>query len=125
MLFQQKIEVVLKALPELSLHGINAFTENSTAANLLLYQEEFEMTCQWLGQLVKSKTLNQRHDSYSIKALAERQLGIYIPNGIMVAALSHCGFKIKTHEILPNAEFNMSQRSINKIERIWLKNKCS
>ena len=61
----------------------------------------------------KTKSINRRVNSYSLKHIAEKYTGRYISNGSLILAALYMGFDIKQFENTPNAVFNMSKRSVN------------
>lgn len=81
--------------------------------------ESVEMLCRWLVDNVESrKTINEHANSYALKHLAEKDLGIYVANGELIAAALIVGYPCrKGGGTSPNADFGMSSRSITAIRR--------
>ena len=74
--------------------------------------------CALLANCKKTKSINRKHSSYGIKHLVERAIASYTTNGELIAAMLICGFSHKTYmlrngKICPNADFNISEKSIN------------
>lgn len=119
------IQKAIVLLPALTDYGIGIPNKRGATAeenekrfrdeqsNLLSRTKEFELTCQWLSQIDKIKTINRNHSSYSLKHLAEKSIG-YITNGIFIAAAINCGFATKRFGLSANVHFNMSEKSIKK-----------
>jgi len=69
---------------------------------------------------VKIKTINTHSRRYNLKWIAEKELDIYISNGVFIAAAISCGFKYKMIQGSPNVLFNISKKSIkSKMKIIW------
>ena len=126
---KNKIITVLKEVPDLTDFGIGLFENGrgltseeyrkkfkSEQERLIESTEEFERVCQWLYQIDKIKTINNKRGSYGLKHIAEREVG-YITNGVFIAAAIHSGFKYKIYPGSPNVSFNMSEKSIKRIEQ--------
>lgn len=79
--------------------------------SLLNNVEQFQKACQWLSTKDKINSINQKHNSYGLKHLAEKEIG-YITNGIFIAAAIHCGFKVKKFDDSPNVCINISEKSL-------------
>ena len=122
------IEQIMARVPQLNAFGIGVFearrkTPDNRASELESEREELRNSvdacnkcCQWLrGNISKIKTINQRHTSYGLKHLAEKDIG-YITNGVFICAAIHCGFPYKLTDG-PNVRFGMSERSITQIEK--------
>ncbi len=74
---------------------------------MILDYDRFERVCNWLRQNGRSrKTINTQMGSYGWKHHVERDIGVYVTNGIFIAAAIHSGFRYKKHA--PNAYFNLS-----------------
>jgi len=94
------------------------------AATLTCEAEAFETCLSFLEGVEKTKAQNKRHDSYGYKHIVEnpsRYFGIpcssecystYIPQGIFILAALASGFTMKQPGRLPNATFNISERSL-------------
>ncbi|MBQ0967462.1 hypothetical protein KBY91_31845 [Streptomyces sp. RK23] len=52
-------------------------------------------------------------DSYGVKHLIEDATGVYMPNGVFIAAALIVGYPFRYDE--PNVRFGMSQRDLNKL----------
>lgn len=70
----------------------------------------------WIeSNLIPIQTFNDRHSSYGLKHLFERNGGFYIGNGAFKGAMLRCGYKVKDKSAL-NWTFNVSEKSIKAIE---------
>ncbi len=78
---------------------------------LLDKDKECTSICEWLLNIQKRKTIDKSVTSYSLKHIAEKEIG-YITNGAFICAAIHMGFNFKI--ISPNAYFNMSWKSIKE-----------
>ncbi|MDE8649480.1 hypothetical protein PXH69_31380 [Rhodococcus qingshengii] len=81
--------------------------------------ESVEMLCRWLmDNFEPRKTINEQANSYTLKHLAEEDLGIYVANGELIAAALIVEYPYrKCSSTSPNADFGMSSRSITAIRR--------
>ncbi|MCR9909731.1 hypothetical protein NB545_20050 [Vibrio campbellii] len=82
---------------------------------LLDSSESFIKTVEWLKQIEKTEKFNAKRSSYGLKHVAEKDIG-YITNGVFIAAAIHSGFKYRIISDGPNVAFNMSEKSLRKIE---------
>lgn len=78
---------------------------------LLADTESFDKACLWLKNIKPMSSMNNKHTSYGLKHLAEKEIG-YITNGTFIAAAIHCGFKYKVRKGSPNVKFNMAEDSL-------------
>lgn len=121
---RKDIENVINQIPELTDFGIGIYENGkglSTSEyelefkknqNLLLKStDSFDKTVNWLCDIKKIKRINNKHTSYELKHLAEKDIN-YITNGVFIAAAIHCGFNYKLEKGCPNVLFNMSEKSI-------------
>lgn len=104
------IEYALKEYPDLSLYGFpNPSGCNSEheeeKIRLINSRKAFKICCEWFLGKMKKKTINYKASSYGIKHTIEDESGVYIPNGVAIAAAICCGFNIKIEG--PNANFNI------------------
>ncbi len=123
----KSITYAIEIIPELTDFGIEQHfkgyperaevkVERERKQKLLLENvSEFEETCKWLDQVEKTKQINRKvGTSYSLKHVAEKDVcNGYVSNGCFIAAAVCCGFDFTISG--PNAYFNMSLGSINKI----------
>ncbi len=77
-------------------------------------------TIEWLRSNISPiKTINDKHSSYGLKHLAEKELPpkYYITNGVFIAAAIMSGYVYRqsVHHGSPNVEFAMSERSIKAV----------
>lgn len=124
------MEAALRALPDLTPGGLFDFhyfmriektTDNDVArrrarrkydawrAELLDDDQlaQFDAARRWLAQWRRRKTMNRWGTTYSLKHAAEKDLGLYVSNGAMVAAAVHLGFRIQRDRQTPNAFVNV------------------
>jgi hypothetical protein len=148
---QVAINDVLDRMPRLSIHGIGfgrpqrnqdntwetpqqsyaKFVERRQECQGLHAAEEFLLALALLARVQPTKTITSGSGSYRLKHIAENyactypeggKLGPqYVPNGMLVAAAVHMGFRYKTYfddlgYDLPNVNFNMSKRSIDDLD---------
>lgn len=95
-------------------------------------QAGFLRALSYVSRVEKTKTVNRRQSSYGLKHAAERiayslEGGVelrssYVSNSELIAAAIFAGFTLHQPEVVggcpnssPNPEFNMSQRSINRL----------
>lgn len=107
---QEQIKETLDVIPNLRYLGVNSFDEEDPD-RLLHSFDEFERAVSWAKGLNKIQSINPNRSSYGLKHLAEDATGDYISNGVMIAAMIHCGFNVRAEEGCPNVWFNVSQRS--------------
>jgi len=123
---QEKIQKVIKTIPKLTDFGIGLFEHNLSKSEydikfrneqnqLLSNVEEFEKVSNWLKSVEKIQSINRRHTSYGLKHIAEKSIG-YSTNGIFIAAAIHAGFEYKIIDGGPNVQFNMSEKSLKKLD---------
>ncbi len=126
---REKIASVLTKVPELTDFGIGLYEQGRGLSKeeyklefsrqqekLLDSTDAFERTCVWLSKIEKIKTINKRRASYSLKHIAEEEIG-YITNGVFIAAAIYSGFNYKIEYNYPNVYFGMSEKSIKKYRR--------
>ena len=83
---------------------------------LLASEEACTRLCEWLANLEKIRTINDRHSSYGLKHMANRFMG-YVANGVFIAAAAHCGFPYRIYPGSPNVCFGISEKSLKKLPR--------
>jgi hypothetical protein len=76
------------------------------------------------GQPIRN--INTNHSSYGLKHLAERYAKIasdnevnYISNGTLILAMVDAGFEFRKIDNSPNVYFNVSERAIKAIAKIY------
>lgn len=125
-MLRNQIQQAIDKLPELHFYGVGFYQDGKRLTpsehkklqqELLNSTEEFEKACLWLKKINKIKTINRDRSSYSLKHLAEDEIG-YISNGTFIAAAINCGFDFKTYEMSPNVTFNMSEKSIKILSQV-------
>jgi hypothetical protein len=148
---QVAINGVLERMPRLSIYGIgfgrpqrnqdntwetaqqrySRFVERRQECQELHAAEAFLLALTLLSRIQPTKKITSGSGSYRLKHVAENygctypeggKLGPqYVPNGMLIAAAVHMGFKYKTYVDdfgydLPNMNFNMSKRSIDELD---------
>lgn len=148
---QVAINGVLERMPRLSIYGIgfgrpqrnedntwetpqqcySRFAEQRQECQGLHASEAFLLALTLLSRIQPTKTITSGSGSYRLKHIAENysctypegaKLGPrYVPNGMLIAAAVHMGFKYKMYiddfgYDLPNMNFNMSKRSIDELD---------
>lgn len=93
--------------------------------------EEFLRSLAFLSRVVPTRTIRKGTGSYRLKHIAENyrctypegdKLGPdYVPNGLLIAAAIHAGFKYKTYVDdlgydIPNVSFNMSKAIVDDLD---------
>lgn len=73
--------------------------------------------------LVPISSINRTHSSYELKHLIERILANetnhqinYVSNGTLILAMCDAGFRIKRISNSPNCFFNVSERSVKRLD---------
>jgi hypothetical protein len=104
--------------------GARAFAEER--AYLLSCGETFGAVCSWLEPIPRNKTASPALSSYFLKHLAEDCLGVYILNGVFIAAAVHCGFRYKEYPDSPNVGLGISRAPLREalkranVQRMWI-----
>jgi hypothetical protein len=120
------IEDMINLIPELTDFGIGIYPNHQgdmqnedifreSQLQLLGSFKDFDKAVNWLKKVEKISNFNTKRSSNNLKLLAERDIG-YISNGIFIAAAIHSGFRFKLEPESPNVQFNMSERSLKKLE---------
>ncbi|CAK3965742.1 MULTISPECIES: hypothetical protein [Vibrio] len=120
------IEDMINLIPELTDFGIGIYPNHQgdmqnedifreSQLQLLGSVKDFDKAVNWLKKVEKISNFNTKRSSNNLKLLAERDIG-YISNGIFIAAAIHSGFRFKLEPESPNVQFNMSERSLKKLE---------
>jgi hypothetical protein len=77
---------------------------------------EFSRTVDWLRNQKRTKHPNPRVSSYGLKHVMERQTGLYVTNGLFIAAAIHLGIGYKKHNSL-NVTLALSSRAYDPKDR--------
>lgn len=120
------IEDMINLIPELTDFGIGIYPNRQgdmqnedifreSQLQLLDSFKAFDKAVNWLKKVEKISSFNTKRSSNNLKLLAERDIG-YISNGIFIAAAIHSGFRFKLEPESPNVQFNMSEKSLKKLE---------
>jgi hypothetical protein len=129
---QAAIQAVIDQIPQLNVYGIGVpHDRNRTAEDTQKEQEKlqaellanihlFEQICAWLVPLKPKIEIKARElSSYTLKHVAERNIGRYVPNGVFIAAAIHCGFLFRPVEFTQNLLFNISKSKLRKILPVY------
>lgn len=121
------IEAVIALVPQLNDHGIGIYfgfrSKSKSERDEIFARDQAELlqsevactkVCEWLATKVRIATVNDRHSSYGLKHMMQRETGFYVTNGIFIAAAIHSGFVYKVYPGSPNVCFGISERSLKK-----------
>ena len=76
--------------------------------------DEYQQIRAWvdteLMPYMTRKSINERHNSYGLKHIAEEELGFYVSNGDIKLALLENGVPFKSYPGSPNTAYPLSQR---------------
>lgn len=121
---EQELSVILEQHPDLHDGGygtarpasFGTATPESRAA--LLARERAFVVCKWwIGDnLTPIKVTNRHHSSYGLKHLFESATGLYVTNGLFIAAMLACGYRMEKYPGY-NPSFNVSETSIRAAEQ--------
>ncbi len=77
-----------------------------------LLKSVFECTAiyAWLAPAIRRQTINRARTSYGLKHTFSGATGLYVTNGMFIAAAIHSGLRYKSWPNFPNVCFNLSQR---------------
>lgn len=64
--------------------------------------------------LKPTKNINRSVNSYTVKHAVEAEIGMYISNGELIAAMIQCGFEYIRQDTSPNCYFNISVKSLQQ-----------
>jgi len=77
----------------------------------------------WMSQNFRPiQSINSRWSSYGLKHVVEASMGVYVPNGVFIAAAIGAGYPARFTDG-PNPQFGISERSIQKAKRLTV-NQC-
>jgi hypothetical protein len=115
-----EMERILEQEPTLSDFGFGLADFYKTREEAVVkFREDRERICDsnclaefiaargWLKQFAKLKSFNKRGSSYSLKHVAEHDIG-YVSNGVFIAAAIAEGFRVQRIGDSPNAWLNIS-----------------
>jgi len=106
----ERIQRVIDEWPELGDLGF----DNGDAERLLAETEAFDLCLEWLKDVRHTKGISRRYGSYALKHWVERASGVYIPNGVFIAAAIHAGYRVERIGDSPNAFFNMHAADLRR-----------
>lgn len=122
------IQRIMDEVPGLNDFGIGVYNPRRTKPEererelaegkrvLLKSVDACNNVCEWLRQIDKIKTINNRHSSYSLKHVAEKDIG-YVTNGVFITAAIHCDYPYRIEGNSANVPFGMSEKSIKAVMR--------
>jgi len=116
------LESIMLIHPRLCLSGYDGpGTDENRREMLESHVEVFYRCCVLLESVNRSMTFNRHHDSYGLKHVLERAIGMYVANGIAIAALVATGYAI-----LPsggvNVRFNISEGDYKSLSNMAIEN---
>lgn len=116
------LESIMLIHPRLCLNGYDGpGTEENRQEMLDSHVEVFYRCCVLLDSVEKSMTFNRHHVSYGLKHVLERAIGMYVANGVAIAALVATGYAIvPSGEV--NVRFNMSERDYKSLSNMAIDN---
>lgn len=115
------LESIMLIHPRLCLNGYDGpGTDEKRREMLESHVEVFHRCCLLLDSVPKTVSINRRHGSYGLKHVLERALGMYVANGIAIAALIATGYRIKPIGEV-NVNFNMGEGGYNALSKLALK----
>lgn len=77
--------------------------------------EAFEGAIRFLshtGREFARPRVNRKRTSYSWKHVAERVMGVYVPNGMLIAAAYALGFTVEVNRDSPNPYINLAEKAV-------------
>lgn len=106
--------------PRLCLSGYDGpGTDEKRREMLESHIEVFYRCCVRLNTVPKSLTFNRHHDSYGLKHVLERAIGMYVANGTAIAALIATGYGIMPSDDV-NVRFNMGEGGYTRLSDLAL-----
>lgn len=119
---QQQIEGILEQHRLLSDYGYGSYPnskgmqEHQALRAALLTPDSVEAIaklCGWIRTNLRERlNVNNRHSSYELKHIAEKDVG-YVSNGQFIVAALLCGYKMGKRPRI-NPSFNIEERSIKE-----------
>ncbi len=120
------IQRIMDEVPGLNDFGIGVYEERRKKPeerikeleegriSLLARVNECNRVCEWLDQIDKISSINDKHSSYGLKHIAEKDVD-YVTNGAFIAAAIYRGYRHRITSGRPNVHFGMSERSIKAV----------
>lgn len=114
---------VLKNNPRLHYLGVEVYGDSNDEERMspfLSKEDDFMRTYKWIMTkfLYKVQNINpQSSSSYGLKHLMERDIGLYVTNGMFICAMIAAEFKMKIVDGNPNVRFNISMKNVNTLEK--------
>jgi len=105
MTYEDIIDEITTKYPDLDIAGFDKECRDDPRGDLKDYQKAFEASLRYIDTVKVNKTITSRSpSSYGLKHDVERlnmRAGetIYVPNGVMIAALAWRGVKMKRSDI--------------------------
>lgn len=122
----EDLQRIIDQVPMLNDHGISVYNAKRCTpeerakeleagrAHLMRSLPKCNKVCAWLEGIKPTKRPNGRiGTSYSLKHIAEREIG-YITNGVFIAAAVFCGYPYRIISGSPNVILGMSKKSIDQ-----------
>lgn len=125
---EARLALTMARVPELNDFGIGIFgghKDKSHEEKIAIVAKDRETlrrsastvaaAVEWLRENVEpTRTINQKHTSYGIKHVAEKDVG-YITNGVFIAAGIIAGYPYEIVPGSPNVPFGMSEKSLKEV----------
>lgn len=108
---KENIVKLMKAYPNL---GDTGFNNGDERIFILRSFESYPAVIGWIAKhLQPRKTFNMRLGSYQLKHKAEKDIDLYVPNGVFIMAMLLAGYKVRTNG--PNAFFCITELKGNQV----------
>ena len=107
------LDTVIAEHPTLGMYGMsNGQDLDEDRAALAKSAGLVSAVAEWMSKHLKPiQSINSRWTSYGLKHVCERSMGIYVPNGVFIAAAIGAGYPVRFTGG-PNPSFGISERSI-------------
>ena len=135
---RNRLKAVVETAPTLTLEGFESFyvmMKSRGGGKRILTREQYQETLtskrrelfyapldrlsravEWLGSQPRRKTINRRvGSSYRLKHVFQHQTGIFIENGLFIAAALIAGLTFESFDDSRNAYFNLASKMNTRI----------
>lgn len=110
---ERRLAAVMTREPMLTYEGMETEPQADEREALRAQAALVAEVCAWLAVHIEPcPTFNPRAGSYSVKHIAEKALGSYVPNGALIAAALILGYDYKWDRSSRNVAFRMRERSL-------------
>lgn len=83
----------------------------TTAGNVAAFEASLRFLSHAGRQFARPR-VNRKRTSYSWKHAAERVMGVYVPNGMLIAAAYALGFTVEVNRDSPNPYINLAEKAV-------------